>query len=287
MLQCHWLRSWVVRRSQWRVAHVQLRLSQAPVPVWEDAAQVMQGGKWITFRLPMLQCPSVQCSSSTALLSWLPKRTRLVGSCFACVLKKVPDKLLSAVGRFQSNLLSRVEISATLCSYKFCENKQPGKEETSPHWYFYCGKGQRSLYLATHLDGRHKAPGFSLAVELLVYYFPSPSQGKTPHSETRSSWLHICTKDGCAVSAVFRAQPTDRLLSWPLWISSLSTVARASSWSVCISPFWLLANKVVFTFFFFKQSTNDYPESTVFGLLSAESLLWSKCLCFQTPSRPV
>lgn len=54
----------------------------------------------------MLQCPSVQCSRSTALLAWLPKRTRPMGSCFACVLNKVPDKLPSAVGRFQSNLLA-------------------------------------------------------------------------------------------------------------------------------------------------------------------------------------
>lgn len=38
---------------------------------------------------------------------------------------------------------------------------------------------------------------------------------------------------------------------------------------------------------FFTMEQNAYPESTVSGLLSAESLLWSKCLCFQTPFRPV
>lgn len=194
------------------------------------------------------------CTASLA-----SKENKAYGVLFCMCVEQSPWQTSFSCWQISIKFVSRVEISATLRSYKFCENKQPGKEETSPHWYSYCGKGQRrSLYLTAHLDGRHKAPGFSLDVELLVYYFPSPSQGKAPHNETRSSELHICAKDGFAVSAIFRARLADRLLTWPLWISSLSTVARACSWSVCMSPFWLLANKV---FFFFLNRAQMITQS--------------------------
>lgn len=122
------------------------------------------------------------------------------------MLEKVPDKDLSAVGSSQSNLLAgwrsrQLYVLTSLVKINSQVKRRQGLVDNS-----CCGKG-RSCYLATHLDGRHKAPGFSLAVELFVY-FPGPSQGKALCSETRSSggWFHICLKDGCAVNAVLGSQ---------------------------------------------------------------------------------
>lgn len=129
-----------------------------------------------------------------------------------------------------------------------------------------------------HLDGRHKAPGFSLVMEL-CFHFPTPSPGEALHCERRSwGWFPICSKDGSAGTAALWAQSRDSLFLGPF--GSLSTVAKAGVWNVCTSPSGCWT-------FFLQQSTNAYPESTVSGLLSAEFLLWSKCLCFQTPSRPL
>lgn len=54
-------------------------------------------------------------------------------------------------------------------------------------------------------------------------------------------------------------------LHCPLWQGPVPEVCASLP-----SGFWQIR---LFLLFFFKQSTNDYPESTVFGLLSAESLL--------------
>lgn len=63
--------------------------------------------------------------------------------------------------------------------------------------------------LLQHLDGRHKAPGFSLAMELFVY-FPVPSQGEALHSERWGwGWLPICREDGSAAKAALGALSTN------------------------------------------------------------------------------
>lgn len=128
-----------------------------------------------------------------------------------------------------------------------------------------------------HLDGRHKAPGFSLVMEPF-FHLLTPSPGEALHSERWSwGWFPICSKDGNAGTSALWAQSRDSLFLGPFgW---LSTVAKAGVWDVCTSPSgcWTV----------FYNGAQILTQSTVSGLLSAECLLWSKCLCFQTPSRPV
>lgn len=109
-----------------------------------------------------------------------------------------------------------------------------------------------------HLDGRHKAPGFSLAMELFVY-FPIPSQGEALRNE-RWSWgcFPICIKDGSAVSAALRAQATGGLFPGPSG-SLLCPLCQSPVCEVCAClPAGCWQRR---TFFFFLNRAQTLTQS--------------------------
>lgn len=109
--------------------------------------ECLQVAGWL---VSLSQCNSIPlgivlpfCCTCSLALHLQPGFSRQQGSWgLASHLWKKVLEGLSTIWQISIKFIRRAEISATLCSLnKFCENKQPGKEETSPHWYSYCGKG--------------------------------------------------------------------------------------------------------------------------------------------------
>lgn len=115
---------------------------------------------------------------------------------------------------------------------------------------------------------------------LWSYFFISPPQVQEKH----------CIARGGAGAGFPSAGKMEMLEPLHFGLSQETASSQAPS-DPC--PLWqrpvceMCARLLLAAGLFLQLSTNAYAESTVSGLPSAESLLWSKCLCFQTPSRPV
>lgn len=138
---------------------------------------------------------------------------------------KVPDKHLSTFGRSQSNFSVGWRSQQLYVCTSFVKINSQVKRRQVLVDIPTVGKAKVGACISLqHLDGRHRAPGFSLSMELFVY-FPIPSQGKALRSKRWSwGWFPICSKDGSAGSAELRAQSTGGLfpgfsgsLLCPLW----------------------------------------------------------------------
>lgn len=216
----------------------------------------------------------IKCTCSLA-----SQESNAYGVLLHICVKESPWQHLSTFGRFQSNSSGgwRSQQLYTL-STSFVKINSQVKRRHILIDIPVLGKAEVWACISLqHLDGRHKPPGVSLVMELF-FHFPTPSPGK-----------HCIARGGAG--AAFPSAVKMEMLE-PLH-SGLSQETASSRAPLDHCPLWqrpvceMCACLLLAAGLFLQRSTNAYPESTVSGLLSAESLLWSKCLRFQTPSRPV
>lgn len=115
---------------------------------------------------------------------------------------------------------------------------------------------------------------------LWSYFFISSPQVQAKH----------CIARGGAGAGFTSAVKTEMLEPLHFGLSQETASSRAP---LDHCPLWqrlvceMCAHLLLAAGHFFTMEHKCLPSQLSLGLLSAESLLWSKCLCFQTPSRPV